>query len=130
MDRLRERLAVFEAALRTLESLPLAHLDDVVTRDAAIQRFEYSVETCWKAAQLFLQESFGLAVASPKSTFRGLREAKILDEAQTQAALEMVDDRNRASHAYAEPLARSIASRLPTWAANLRVIADRLHTAA
>ncbi|MCR4420395.1 MAG: nucleotidyltransferase substrate binding protein [Clostridia bacterium] len=53
MGRLEERLVIARRALKTLRKLPLDEVkpDDVV-RDAAIQRFEYTFETLWKAAQL------------------------------------------------------------------------------
>ena len=47
-------------------------------RDAAIQRFEHSFETTWKAAQRYLQVVDGVVVASPKAAIesyvRAVRE--------------------------------------------------------
>ena len=66
----------------------------VVERDAAIQRFEYSFEAVWKAAQLFLREIEGLEVGSPKAAARASFQTQLLAEDETRAALEMTDDRN------------------------------------
>lgn len=54
MERLKERLAIAQRALTTLEELlALPHMSPV-ERDAAIQRFEYTFEACWRAAQRYL----------------------------------------------------------------------------
>lgn len=52
-------------ALATLQELTPLTSPTLVERDAAIQRFEYSTEACWKAAQSVLSMHFGLELASP-----------------------------------------------------------------
>ena len=47
MGRLNERLGVARKALQTLQELPLAGDVTDIQRDAAIQRFEYTVEAVW-----------------------------------------------------------------------------------
>ncbi len=112
MDRLKERLEVAQRALLTLqEAVTLPH-PDAFQRDAALQRFEYTFEATWKAAQLFLSEIEGKAAGSPKSVIRSSREVGLLDDAQTIAALAMADDRNLTVHTYIETLAQQIHGRL------------------
>ncbi|SDM70837.1 Nucleotidyltransferase substrate binding protein like [Geoalkalibacter ferrihydriticus] len=60
MDRLKERLEMAEKALGSFQDLPLGKNVDDIVRDAAIQRFEYTFEAVWKAAQLYLREKEGL----------------------------------------------------------------------
>lgn len=118
MDRLNERIAQARRALGTLQALLATHLDEV-SRDAAIQRFEYTFEATWKATQLCLRVLEGVEVASPKGAIRGAFHAGLLDEAACQSALAMADDRNLTSHTYNEGLAQMLAARLPHHAALL-----------
>ena len=81
-------------------------------RDAAIQRFEYSFEATWKAAQTYLLEVEGVAAASPRAAIRGSYEVGRLAGDDTRTALLLVDDRNLSVHTYNEALARTIFARL------------------
>ncbi len=119
MERVRERVAQAEKALGSLEAILVDEPTDVV-RDAAIQRFEYTVEATWKAAQAVLRELEGLDAGSPKATIRGSFQAGLLDEEKTRAALLAVDDRNLTSHTYLEGLALQIHGRLKAHASTLR----------
>jgi len=110
--RTRERLAVARRALGTLQALPLEGSVSDIIRDAAIQRFEYTFEATWKAAQAYLSELEGLAVASPRAAIRGAFQVGVLNETDTRRALGMVDDRNLSVHTYNEALAEAIFSRL------------------
>lgn len=117
MDRLKERLDVAEKALGSLLDLPLGKNVDDIVRDAAIQRFEYSFEAVWKAAQLYLREKEGLDQGSPKGVVRASLQAGILTDEQARLALELVDDRNLTVHTYNEELAKRIFSHLNVYAA-------------
>ena len=66
MERVRERLKIARKALRTLRELTDKPKLSIVERDAAIQRFEYTFEAVWKAAQNFLSENESIA----RSIFR------------------------------------------------------------
>ena len=74
MDRLAQRIQVARRALATLRELTLLAAPTAVERDAAIQRFEYSTEACWKAAQSVLSIAFGLRFASPNPSFGHVRK--------------------------------------------------------
>jgi nucleotidyltransferase substrate binding protein (TIGR01987 family) len=108
MERLKERLAVARKALLTLRELTDKPKLTEIERDAAIQRFEYTFETVWKAAQLYLNEIEGLTANSPKSTVRASWQTGLFDEKTAQTALRMVEARNLTVHTYNEKLARSI----------------------
>lgn len=116
MDRLKERLEVAEKALGSLLDLPLAEVVDDIVRDAAIQRFEYTFEAVWKAAQLYLREREGLEQGSPKGVVRACLQVGLLTDEQARLALELVDDRNLTVHTYNEELAKRIFSHLNSYA--------------
>ena len=128
MERLTERIQVAERALETLLQLPLTEAVDDVVRDAAIQRFEYTFEAVWKAAQLYLRQHEGIEQGSPKGVVRVSLGVGLLSEEQARRALEMVDDRNLTVHTYNEELARRIFSHLHEYAGLmncwLRAMAD------
>ncbi len=115
MERVKERIALAQRALGTLKKLPLNQPVDDVIRDAAIQRFEYTFEATWKAAQFFLREIEGLDVNFPKGVIRASLRVGLLDEAQARLGLQMVDDRNLKVHTYNEALAQAIFSRLSSY---------------
>jgi len=115
VERVKQRLATARQALDTLEELREEPYSKIV-RDAAIQRFEYTFEAVWKAAQRHLEIVEGVQVGSPKGAFRACFEAGILTSSQTQQALGMTDDRNLTAHTYNEQVAVRIYSRIPNHA--------------
>src|SRR5205085_7897308 len=113
LDRLNERLLVANDALVSFEEVvPRAALS-AVERDAAILRFQYSLEAVWKAAQHYLLEREGIESGSPKQTIRACLDARLLHAELASAALILVDDRNLTVHTYNETLALQLAGRLP-----------------
>lgn len=116
MERLSQRLAVAQQALASFKELAGKAPATAVERDAALQRFEYTVEAVWKLAQRYLDVVEGLDAGSPKAAVRLCHDAGMLMDEDTASALEMVDDRNLTVHTYNEQLAKQITSRLPTYA--------------
>jgi nucleotidyltransferase substrate binding protein (TIGR01987 family) len=116
VDRLSERLSVADRALATLREI-LREPPTPVHRDASIQRFEYTYEAVWKAAQLYLKMRENLELASPTAVGRACFQAGVLGEADARTALSMARDRNLTVHTYNEDLANQIYSRLPAYAA-------------
>lgn len=129
MDRLRERLEIAQKALVTLRELLVEPEPSKVVRDAAIQRFEYTVEAVWKAAQRYLRDAEGVEAGSPKRVVRAFREVGILTDHEATLALEMVDDRNLTVHTYNEVLADRIWKSLPAYARLLGIWLTRMHEA-
>ena len=115
MDRVKRRLDVAVRALDTLRELAFLQNPSEVQRDSAIQRFEYSVEASWKAAQAYLSVVEGLEEGSPKSCIRACRQVGLLDDVEATLGLEMVDDRNATVHTYSRALAEKIFSRLSAY---------------
>ncbi len=116
MERSRERLRIARKALDTLLELPLVQAPSKIVRDAAIQRFEYSFEALWKAAQMYLRQAEGLEPGSPKGVIRACMQVGVLTEQETRLAIAMVDDRNLTVHTYNEVLAEQIFARLERYA--------------
>ncbi|MFN8599642.1 MAG: nucleotidyltransferase substrate binding protein [Candidatus Binatia bacterium] len=126
MGRLSERLDVALRALGTLDELARKSSLTAVERDALLQRFEYSLEAVWKAAQRFLSEVEGIDVGSPNAAIRASLRVDLLDEQQARDALVMVQDRNLTVHTYDERLANDIAGRIPAHARVLRSWVDAM----
>jgi nucleotidyltransferase substrate binding protein (TIGR01987 family) len=116
MERLIERLQVARRALSTLQELTNKIELSVVERDAAIQRFEYTFEATWKAAQMFLSEVEGVTANSPKSAVRACWQAGLLSEENAQHALQMCETRNMTVHTYNETLALAVYRQINTYA--------------
>ncbi len=115
-------------ARRVLETLfaALKEPKSDIARDAAIQRFEYSFETAWKAAQVFLGMVENLPVASPGAAIRACFRTGLLSEDEARRMFEVARDRNLTVHTYNEELAEEIFARLPGHAAILAEWLTRL----
>lgn len=113
MERLNQRLLTARHALSTLEELSGINKPSPIERDAAIQRFEYTVEASWKAARSYLRIIEGTDSNSPKGVIRGLRQSGFLKDDEAVLALEMIDDRNLTSHTYNQEVAEGLFQRIP-----------------
>ncbi|MFT5836583.1 MAG: nucleotidyltransferase substrate binding protein (TIGR01987 family) [Candidatus Azotimanducaceae bacterium] len=116
-----EKLASAQKALAKLESILLDPVDEK-TRDAAIQRFEFTTEICWKALQVTLKEKFGEEIRYPKGCYEAAFRVGLIDEELCLSLNQTVRDRNLTSHTYHETLAVEIFQRLPKHAAALRAL--------
>ena len=118
----------YEDAVRALQSLEtvLEEQPTAIVRDAAIQRFEYTVEAVWKYAKTYLHEIEGIECYSPKSCIRELHSAGKTNEHETVQFLDIIDDRNQTVHTYHEEVAEKIYTRLPEHTSLLRTVLNRL----
>lgn len=119
MDPLERKLDNARLALQRFQEILKRPADDIV-RDSAILRFTLATETAWKAARAVIAERAGperLTSASPKAVVRESQIAGLLTEAQPEAALGMMNDRNLTVHTYDEKKADELFSRLPGHAA-------------
>jgi nucleotidyltransferase substrate binding protein (TIGR01987 family) len=107
MERLKERLNITRQALSAFQEILQTPFSKIV-RDAAIQRFEFTLEAVWKLAQRYLYLHDGLDLGSPKTVFRGCFQTKLMDETETSLLLQAVSDRNLTVHTYNEELAMEI----------------------
>ncbi len=125
MARSKQRIDTALKALATLDELAAERASTIV-RDASIQRFEYTFEAVWKAAQAFLLDRFGVDLASPKPVIRACFENSLLSESDTRNALAMVDHCNLTAHTYYEILADEIFAAIPTYRCLMRAWLERL----
>jgi nucleotidyltransferase substrate binding protein (TIGR01987 family) len=116
VEELNRRLAIARSALRTLREV-LGEPKTSIVRDAAIQRFEYSFETVWKASQRYLRDREGLDHPSPARVVRSCHAIGLLGEEEARLGLRMVGDRNLTVHTYNEKLAEEIYARLGSYCA-------------
>jgi len=125
MERLKERMKLAKKALTSFdEALGLPY--SKIVRDAAIQRFEFTLEALWKLAQRYLLLQEGLEIGSPKGVIRGCFQAGLLTEDQTNILLRAVDDRNLTVHTYNESLAENIFKNLSQYQPVLNNLYNRL----
>jgi nucleotidyltransferase substrate binding protein (TIGR01987 family) len=117
MDRVKERALIARTALAAFKET--VGRDDLSTleRDGAIQRFEFTYETLWKAVQAYLDVIEKIKIASPRGIVRASFQTGLLSEQESQQALLMVDDRNTTVHTYNEKFAQSLYKRLEGHAA-------------
>ncbi|MGB9639314.1 MAG: nucleotidyltransferase substrate binding protein [Anaerolineales bacterium] len=109
MERLKQQLRIASQALARLSELTNQSSWTMIERDAMIQRFGYTFEATWKAAQVYLREIEGLITNSSKSVFRLSWQTGLFDEHTAQIALQMCEARNMTVHIYNEKIASSLA---------------------
>jgi nucleotidyltransferase substrate binding protein (TIGR01987 family) len=112
MERIRERLEDALRALATFEKVAGLKEPSEIERDAAIQRFEYTFETAWKAAHAYLADQGMREIASPKKVIRASFQMDMFNEETAQKLLNMADDRNLTAHTYREEYAIQLYKRL------------------
>lgn len=80
------------------------------------QKFEYTIELCWKAIKAALKQREGIDEASPKKVIKAFYLGGYLTEDDYLALIQAVDDRNKLSHIYEAEEFKAILSRLPRYA--------------
>lgn len=110
-----------QAVRRFSEALEAPETD--LTRDAAIQRFEFCFELAWKVIQERVRAE-GLDCQSPKGCLKqAYKNGWIGEEAGWVAMLE---DRNRTAHTYDEALAKDVYRRLSRYLPLFRALESAL----
>lgn len=118
------RLNSFATAITRLSEALSAPTTDL-TRNAAIQRFEFCFELAWKVIQERARTE-GLDCQSPKGCPKmAYKNDWITDET---GWLAMMEDRNRTAHTYAETLAKDVYRRLPVHLPLLQALNTCLRT--
>ena len=80
------------------------------------QKFEYTLELCWKAIKSALNEIEGIDETSPKKVIKAWYLAGHLVEDDYLRLIAAVDDRNKLSHIYDPEEFKAIVVRLPDYA--------------
>jgi nucleotidyltransferase substrate binding protein (TIGR01987 family) len=98
-----------------LKSLNLdERLIDAV-ENGMIQKFEYSIEICWKLIKKFLKQEDGIDAKTPKQSVKEFYLAGYIDEDNYLKLVDMIDDRNKLSHMYDEKEFRKILKKFPKY---------------
>ncbi|MBI2605418.1 MAG: nucleotidyltransferase substrate binding protein [Deltaproteobacteria bacterium] len=97
-------LSSLEKAIRSLDDILKQPVNPYV-RDGVIQRFEYTVELCWKFLQRQLK-ILGVAAGNPKDVFREAQKSRLIDDPAPW--FEFLRYRNLASHAYNDDVAAEV----------------------
>jgi nucleotidyltransferase substrate binding protein (TIGR01987 family) len=92
------------------------------------QKFEYTLELCWKAIKIALNEQEGIDEASPKKVVKAWYLAGHLPEDDYLALLAAIDDRNKLSHIYGPEEFMAIVARLPEHAKLMQRVGKTLDT--
>lgn len=119
MTKYEAQLDQFRKGLARLNEALAAPKNDL-TRDGAIQRFEFTIDMAWKLVKSCLEEKYGVVCQSPKECFREAYRQKML--AYDEFWLELVDMRNQTSHTYKEEVAKSVFERLPKAAEYMKIL--------
>jgi nucleotidyltransferase substrate binding protein (TIGR01987 family) len=118
-----------ERALASLQELVpqfLENKENIILRDAMIQRFEYSTEAFWKYLKAYLSIEHNLSANSPREVIRTGLKTKLYSEEISKELLQILDDRNLTSHTYVEKLAESIAGRIPSYSTVMQNVMNQL----
>ena len=124
-DRLLEKYADFKkAVLRLKEVLELGTQHDYLI-DAAIQRFEFTYELCWKLLKGYLEYTGVTEVNNPRAAFKEAFAIGIISNGESW--ISMIDDRNLTSHTYNEDMAMEIYQRVSqVYFAQFMMVLERL----
>ena len=122
----REQTLRAQASLQELVPRFLENKENIILRDAMIQRFEYSTEAFWKYLKAYLLTEHNLSANSSSEVIRTGLNAKLYSEEISKELLQMLDDRNLTSHTYVEELAETIAGRIPAHSKNMHAVMHQL----
>ncbi|HXH74024.1 MAG TPA: HI0074 family nucleotidyltransferase substrate-binding subunit [Bacteriovoracaceae bacterium] len=94
---------------KALDSLKRGYKDQLseLERDGLIQRFEFTLEQCWKTSKKVLLNN-GIDVDTPKNVFREMGSLGWIKHPEKW--LDYIEKRNEASHMYNEEIAVRIFS--------------------
>lgn len=95
----------FEQALLSLSEVLKEPKNDV-TRDAAIQRFEYTFELSWKLLKRYFKLNNNLDLFNVKEIFREAGKQGFIN--QVEKWFEYLEARNLTSHTYDENVAEKV----------------------
>ena len=111
--RLQEALARFEEVLNVFKAEP----ENVLFRDASIQRFEFTIELYWKVLKNALEVE-GFLPQTPRDAFAKAYQVDLINDESVW--LSMLKDRNLTSHIYQEEVADQVAQNLFAYCAVMK----------
>ena len=119
-EEFEKALLALEEAYSECSQQPLNSKAYKLLRDAAIQRFEFSIEIAWKVAT----KSLGGSSTSPKPALREmLKSGLIVDIDQW---FDFIEARNKSSDSYDEAIATEDFSQLATFISAARDLLSKI----
>lgn len=119
---MNELFAAFAKSVERLDEV-LGMDKSTITRDATIQRFEFTIELAWKCLQKFLLNE-KIICRSPKECFKEAFKFGLIED--DPVWLAMLDDRNLSVHTYNEKIAEEIYARIQGYIALLKGLKEKL----
>ena len=123
LQTLRDALFRLDEVVQERQADP----DNSFLRDAVILRFIFTFESAVSVLGRYLELAAGVSEAHRMASRRRLREAAALGLiAECDDWMQHVDNRNRAVHAYSEPMADAIAAQAVAFAGHARALLDAM----
>lgn len=119
MQEFSEAVTGFDALLHVDLAQIANQFDGVVLdglQNGMAQKFEYTMELCWKTIKVFLKQHEGLDELSPRKAIKSFYLQGYLDESEYMQLVQAIDDRNTLSHIYGKQEFLKILNRLPAHA--------------
>lgn len=113
-------LTALEEALNECANFPNDSKTYKLIRDAAIQRFEFTVEIAWKVAA----KTLGSSATSAKPVLREMLRSGLISD--IDAWFDFIDCRNKSSHSYDEAIAAEVFSQIAPFVLAAKDLATRL----
>ncbi len=106
--RWQERMIDLENAVKRLDEAINDSLEYKLDslKDSVIQRFEFTLELCWKGMKIYLNSEGVLGATSPRATIREAFSNSLIEDGQVW--MDMLNDRNLTSHTYNQKMADEI----------------------
>jgi len=121
---------VFEYSLKKLKDAHkrleegIKQTKDELDKDGVIQRFEFTFELLWKALKIYLEHQ-GIIVKTPRDSFVEAFRINLFDD--EKIFLDMLEDRNNASHIYNKVTSEKIFNRIKkNYSSEIAKIIDQL----
>ena len=125
MSKLESITKQYKTALfRLVEVLEMSYSE--VIRDSAIQRFEFTLDLCWKMLKTYLEENKGIVCRSPKDCFRQAYQLELIE--YDDYWIKLVDLRNLTSHTYKEDLAKEVFAELEKASDHFKSLLQKIET--
>ena len=120
---MKEIFESFEKSLKRFEEI-IKKEKTIENRDAAIQRFEFTIELAWKCVQKFLRDQ-EIICRSPKECLKeAFKFGLIEDDPRWLSAFE---DRNLTVHTYDEESIEEVCGRLPNYLTIFNTLKEKLN---
>lgn len=122
-----QALKTLHEALQKLDKPSLQEARKEI-RDSVIQRFEYSIDTLWKFLKEYLSAAYkvNVTIPTPKQVFKTCLDVQLIDAAEYETLLKIIEDRNLTSHTYNEELAERISAHIQRYYATMQSIISRI----